>query len=240
MLTWTPQPNEERPRCPGEFLLPGQQQLHPLLMPKLPAEEEKLVKLAASCNDEAFCSLRDRYRQHLRVLVSRYAPTPADREDVYSEIIARLLADNKRALCNWEPIAPFGAYLTTIAVRHCLSWLDRRRRTPDTVALSSGDPDSDERELLQSMIAGDDAYEPESIIARRERREFVHAALLELSDSDRLVLALRFDQGMSGPEIGRALGITPGAARQRIFKALRRLSAVLEQSDNDIIPGAAQ
>jgi len=202
-------------------------------MADLQTDEEKLVELAANCDDDAFCELRDRYRQHLRVLVARYAPSPADREDIFSEIIARLLADRKKALRKWEPIAPFGAYLTTIAVRHCLSWLDRRSRTPNTFALSAHDTDADEQALLQGIIPGDEADQPEHILTRRERRDMVHRCLMELSDSDRLVLALRFDQEMTGPEIGRALGITPGAARQRIFKALRRLAAILDASEHD-------
>ncbi len=196
-------------------------------------EERKLVKRAANCDDDAFCAVRDRYEQHLRVLVARYAPTRTDREDMYSEIIARLLADDKRALRMWEPIAPFGAYLTTIAIRHCLSWLDRHSRTPSTVTLSAGTENGDERELLQELIAGERSDNPEHVIARRERREMMHEALMELSDSDRLVLALRYDQAMSGPEIGESLGITPNAARQRIYKALQRLAAILEEREPD-------
>ncbi|MBD3291697.1 MAG: sigma-70 family RNA polymerase sigma factor [Armatimonadia bacterium] len=203
-------------------------------MAEILTDEEKLVKLAASCDDDAFCELRDRYQQHLRVLVARYAPSAADREDLFSEIVARLLADHKKALRRWEPIAPFGAYLTTIAVRHCLTWLSNRSRTPNTVTLSAHAPDADEHGLLQGLIAGDEDQQPERVLAHHERRRAMNECLMQLSDSDRLVLALRFDQGMTGPEIGRALGITPGAARQRIFKALRRLATILEDSDHDL------
>ena len=200
-------------------------------MAKPTAEEQKLVELAASCDDEAFCTLRDRYQQHLRVLVARYTPSSADREDLYAEIIGRLLADRKKVLREWKPIAPFAAYLTTIAVRHCLSWLDRVSRRPHTVRLSANADDAEEHELLQALISGDESEQPEQMIARRERRDFMHQALMQLSDSDRLVLALRFEQSMSGPEIGRSLGISPGAARQRIFKALQRLGGVLGDHD---------
>ncbi|GEM_PF-4699153 len=190
-------------------------------------DEERLVRRAAQSDDEAFCTLRDRYRQHLRVLVARYAPTPADADDMYAEIIARLLADNKKALRQWRPIAPFSAYLTAIAVRHCMSWLERNSRRPETVELHFPDADAGERQLLHELIEGDADERPDRQFAHREQREAMAFALTELSQSDRLVLALRFDQGMSGPEIGRALGISPGAARQRIFKALRRLQARL-------------
>lgn len=202
------------------------------LMIRISRNETRLVELAASCDDEAFCALCDSYRQHLRVLVARYAPTRADREDIYAEIVARLLADRKRALRNWKPIAPFAAYLTTIAIRHCLNWLEQRSRTPSTLMLSAG---ADTDDLLEDLIAAGEEHNPEQVLARRECRQQMHEALLELSAGDRLVLALRFEQGMSGPEIGRALGITPGAARQRIFKALRRLGRIVRERDEGAI-----
>ncbi len=195
------------------------------------SEEDRLVERAANCDNDAFCALLDRYRQHLRVLVARYAPTRTDLDDMHAEIVARLLADRKRALRMWKPIAPFAAYLTTISVRHCLNWLERNSRRPQTVLLSAGDPHAGEREMLQELIEGDDDGRPDRLVVRHERRDAMARALMELSHSDRLVLALRFDQGMTGPEIGRALGITPGAARQRIFKALRRLAAVIAERD---------
>ncbi len=196
------------------------------------SEEDRLVQRAAQSDDEAFCILRDRYRQHLRVLVARYAPNPADADDMYAEIIARLLADNKRALRQWRPVAPFSAYLTAIAVRHCLSWLERNSRRPSTVELHFADPETNEREMLQEIIECDAAERPDRVLAQREQRVAIATALMELSERDRLVLALRFDQGMSGPEIGRALGISAGAARQRIFKALRRLNGVLSSGED--------
>ena len=173
------------------------------------------------------CAVR-RYRQHLRVLVAR-SPHSRRPEDIYAEIVARLLM-NASARCNWKPIA-FAAY-STIAIRHCLNWLEQRSRTPSTLMLSAG---ADTDDLLEDLIAAGEEHNPEQVLARRECRQQMHEALLELSAGDRLVLALRFEQGMSGPEIGRALGITPGAARQRIFKALRRLGRIVRERDEGAI-----
>jgi len=198
--------------------------------------EELLIERAAGCDDDAFCELCDRYQHHLRGLIAHYAPTPADLDDIYAEIIAKLLANNKRALRNWKPVAPFVAYLTTIAVRHCLNWLERKSRDPRTIVLTSADPNTDGRAMLQEVIAGDEQHLPDRILAQRADRATMRRALMRLSDSDRLVLALRFDQGMTGPEIGRALGISSGAARQRIFKALRRLAKVLAERDEEEFP----
>jgi len=48
-----------------------------------------------------------------------------------------------------------------------------------------------------------------------------------LSVRDRLVLKLRFAEGLSGPAIAEALSISHNAANLAVLKALRRLERIL-------------
>lgn len=204
-------------------------------MERLPQAETELVQRAANCDDEAFCALRDRYARHLRMIIARYAADPEDREDLLSEITAKLLEDDRRVLRAWQPIAPFGAFLTAIAVRHCLAWLDRKNTRSEHVArLQPAAEDADVADILERLIPADDKVQPEAAVIRRDRQETLHGFIMQLSDSDRLVLSLRFGEGMSGPAIARLLGISRGAARQRIYKALRRLAAIINQHDAEL------
>jgi hypothetical protein len=59
---------------------------------------------------------------------------------------------------------------------------------------------------------------------KEKRLETLGAALAELSESERIVLNLRFGEGMSVDEISRAWGATPTLIRSSYWKALRRLS----------------
>ncbi|MEA3402385.1 MAG: sigma-70 family RNA polymerase sigma factor [Armatimonadota bacterium] len=202
-------------------------------MQDLPENEVKLVRLAAAGDDDAFCALRDRYARHLRLLIARYAPDPEDRRDLFSEIIARLLHNDKRALRAWEPRAPFAAYLTTIAVRHCIAWLGRRRGLRERIA--DLQPSGEEGGGLEDTVAAGPEAEPDAALERLTTRKAVHDAVMQLSDSDRLVLAMRFADGLTGAAIAKVLGITHGAARQRIYKALRRLADICEKLDDDLL-----
>jgi len=195
--------------------------------------ETNLVRRAASCDDEAFCMLRDRYAQHLRLLVARYAANHDDREDLYAEIVARLLDRDRRALRFWEPIAPFGGYLTTIAIRHCAGWLKRQKRSGQTTLGLLPEGGDDAAGVLGELAAADPRDEPQSVVARREAAQELRDAISQLSDSDQLVLALRFREEMAGPTIARALGISHGAVRQRIFKALRRLRRIVTEGPTE-------
>ena len=202
---------------------------------RLPSAEPALVRLAASCDNDAFCALRDSYEGHLRRIVARHARERADREDLLADITAKLLHDRKRVLRLWRPIAPFAAYLTTVAVRHCLNWASRRSAHDDRTILASQFSEEPRPGLLERIIADEVGGQPEEIAARGEEREMLHTALMGLSDSDRLVLALRFGDGMSGAAVASTLGISQGAARQRVFKALRRLSTVVAEQGHDFV-----
>ncbi|NSW58126.1 MAG: sigma-70 family RNA polymerase sigma factor [Armatimonadetes bacterium] len=199
----------------------------------LPSDEAELVETAAACDDRAFCALMDCHRRPLRIIVSRYADNREDRTDLEADVVATLLEDRKRALRAWRPIAPFAAYLTTIATRRCLRWLRARQRLDaQTVPLLylPGEAKEDGFEHLAAL----DVQDLDELAQSRQIYEAVERALDTLPAPDRLVLQLRFEQGMNGPAIARALGIRDGAARKRIFTALRRLAAALRELSPDL------
>lgn len=198
----------------------------------LPADETELVRLAASCDDEAFSALVDLFGRCVRNVIARFTTDPDDSEDLYSEIVARLLDGNKRALRAWEPRAPFAAYLTTIAARHCLDWSRSRGRLPD-IPLPPAEEDDSVTDLIERVAEAPAGAEPQTRIEKRELQTVLHHALQRLCAEDRLVLYFRFEQELPGKQIAHLMGCSPGAARQRLFRALRRLQAELE----DLSPG---
>ncbi|MFP4250021.1 MAG: RNA polymerase sigma factor [Armatimonadota bacterium] len=188
---------------------------------RLPSDETELVRLAASCSESAFCELIDRFDRCITSVVNRYASRPMDREDLRSEIVAKLLFREKRALRSWKPTASFASYLSTIAARHCMDWLRRRGSLP--TARPTGEAGGSPDVLLEEIISAGNGADPHHCLEACRRRQTVCRAFDELSSSDRLVLYLRFDQELSGVEIAGLLGITHGAARQRLFRAVSRL-----------------
>ena len=76
-------------------------------------------------------------------------------------------------------------------------------------------------ELADRLLA--DNTDPADAAVRRERREQVRTALGRLASVDREVLALRFLERLSTAETAEVLGLSPGAVRLRVMRALDRL-----------------
>lgn len=68
---------------------------------------------------------------------------------------------------------------------------------------------------------------PEERLLRREDAGRLLAALARLSAKDREIVALRYGTGLTTEEVAAALGIREAAARTRLWRALRRLRAVI-------------
>lgn len=196
---------------------------------RVPADEVRLVKTAAACSEEATATLLQRFRGAICHAISRFAATPTDREDLHSEVVMRLLSDDKRALRHWQPHAPFAAYVSSIAAHHCIDWLRGEGRLPphaeDTAALGH----TSVVDFLEETMPAPSGN-PEEALDQAQFRQAVADALQELSADDRLILYMRYEQESTGVEIASALGISHVAARQRIYRALRRLENTLDDS----------
>ena len=82
------------------------------------------------------------------------------------------------------------------------------------------------RQLAYQLLAG--GTSPSRRLIRQEQRQRVRSALAELAAPDREVLVMRHLEQMETPEIAAALGISEGAVRNRQYRALVRLRALLE------------
>ena len=79
------------------------------------------------------------------------------------------------------------------------------------------------------------ATTPTQAVQREELRARVHAALEELDEVDREIVALRHFEGLSNEEAAAELAIEPAAASKRFVRALVRLRPALE----GLAPGSA-
>ncbi len=75
----------------------------------------------------------------------------------------------------------------------------------------------------------DTATSPLSRIARQDRHEILHQAMLRLDDNDRAILELRHEEGLGNGECAELLGISEKAASLRHVRALKRLKDILAE-----------
>jgi RNA polymerase sigma-70 factor (ECF subfamily) len=70
------------------------------------------------------------------------------------------------------------------------------------------------------------------VIASTQRRRAVREALAELSEEQREALVLARYHGMPYAEIARTLGISVGAVKTRIFRAVESLKARFSEGES--------
>lgn len=89
------------------------------------------------------------------------------------------------------------------------------------------DPDR----VLIGMLAAPASDAPQERALSAEVSERLAAACMRLADKDRLVLGLRFGEGLDGQAIAQAIGTTRPLANLAVFRALRRLERALDTED---------
>lgn len=75
---------------------------------------------------------------------------------------------------------------------------------------------------------------PDTVVVRREQDREVLDALRSLKTSDTEILMLSAWEGLSAPEIAIALGVSTGAAEQRLHRAKRRLVQALMAEKGEV------
>jgi len=105
------------------------------------------------------------------------------------------------------------SWIVKIARRTCARRLEMRTRRRGLLALVHGGEAAPDR--------------PDEVVLARDSGQTVRAALEELRPSQREVLVLRYEAGLSFREIADACGIDEPTARKRASRALQRLRELL-------------
>jgi RNA polymerase sigma-70 factor (ECF subfamily) len=154
-----------------------------------------------------FGELARRHRPLLLGLVRRLlGPAAAfEPEDIVQDVLLKAY----RKLDSLRDPERFRPWLVSLCLNHARS--HGRRRSVEERALP--------------RLARLDSYTEVSTEAleRQERREQIAAALGSLAEEARMVVTMRYLEGMSSVEIGRALDLTPEAVRMRLSRAMRAL-----------------
>jgi len=138
-----------------------------------------------------------------------------DTEDIASEVLVQLIADDSKALRSFRGQASLSTYLTVIARRICVHELTRRQAVRDSIQRGDVAPIGD--------IAQDDVAAAKAI----EKLEDVDALLRQLSGKPREVVRLFYLEGRSYEEISTELDLpvnSIGAMLTRAREKLRELS----------------
>jgi RNA polymerase sigma-70 factor (ECF subfamily) len=178
-------------------------------------EESALAARAAAGDHDAYAAL---VRPH-EAVAYRVAVAITGRSAGAQEAVQNAHLKAYRSLRRFRAGAAFRPWLLRIVVNEAHNVRRSERRHERLAA----------RAAERAETAG--TASDEGMLVREEVAAVLRA-LGRLSDSDRLVVALRYFAELSDAEAAELAGTTPGAYRVRLVRARRRLQALLEEDDD--------
>ena len=154
-------------------------------------------------------------------------------EDDARECIQEAFLQVFKSIDRFEARASLGSWLHRIVVNAALMKLRSRASRPETL-VDDLTPEFDETGSRVEERAH--LLPAETILARRETREYVRGAIARLPDRYRAVLVLRDIEGYDTDESGRLLGMTPTAVRTSLHRARAALKRILEPTMRGEVP----
>ena len=171
-------------------------------------DDRRLLERIRRGDTDGAAELFERYSSAILRFTDRLLSDRALAEEVTQEVFVKVIS---RAY-QYDGRAEVSSWLFAIAANACR---DRRRRDRRaTVVPLDGLPEPTAR--------GDGI---ETALLDRERRESVRRALAALSEEQREALVLARYHGMPYAEIAGVLGISVGAVKTRIFRAVETLKS---------------
>jgi RNA polymerase sigma-70 factor (ECF subfamily) len=177
-------------------------------------DERAIVAAVLSGDRDAFRILVDRESAAVVRACHRVLGDLTEAEDVAQETFVIAY----RSLATWRGDGPFGAWLARIALRLAIRQAARRK----TVTWVRPAPGEDHDDRLNALPAGGGS-DPEGIALRGERQRSVRAAVAQLDEPYREVVALRFFAERSLDEIATITGRPLGTVKTHLHRGLIRL-----------------
>lgn len=186
-------------------------------------EEDELITLVQKGDKASFEKLVLENQKRVYNLALRMVGNEEDAFDMSQE--AFIKAYNSIAFFRGD--SKFSVWLYRLTTNVCLDFLRSEGRKPHN-SLSYISEDNEEKEIE----IPDDRFSPETIVEKTELREAVNRGLLSLPKDYRAVLLLREIDGLSYEEIADTLSLEVGTVKSRIFRARKRLCAILVADGN--------
>lgn len=180
--------------------------------------EAAVVAQVLAGDRDAFRALVDAHSRSIFNLAYRMTGNQEDADEVVQETFLRAY----KSLDKFELRSKFSTWVYRIAVNRCLDMLEKKKITGDYTI--SDDPDPEEHTVqVPSAEAG-----PERRLLSREANEKIAAAMKLLTPTERIAFTLRHMEGQSIEEISRTLKVKENAAKNTIFRAVKKLRVNLE------------
>jgi RNA polymerase sigma-70 factor (ECF subfamily) len=176
---------------------------------------ELALAAAAPTEPAAFGMLYDHYFPKVYRYIRYRVGDPATADDLTAQVFERAFTKIK----SYRPdLAPFATWLFAIT-RHAVINASRHRRPH--VALGSQPEQPNLAPPLEEYVIAD------------EEKNRLLAAVADLPERERELIALKFGAGLTNREIAKLTGMKDGNVGVILFRTLRKLRNVLEAKEGD-------
>ena len=182
-------------------------------------EESRIIRAVLDGDTNQFEHLIRAYEKQIYTLCLRTLGDRQDAMDASQEAFFRAY----KALASFRGDSKFSVWLYRLASNVCLDMLRKRSRS-QTVSLT------EEEDAVLDIP--DERFCPQTELEKKQLRQTVRRGLLHLDPEFRQVLILREISGLSYEEIARVTGLEPGTVKSRIFRARKKLAAILMRDGN--------
>ena len=184
--------------------------------------DEALVRLVRSGEREMFSVLVDRYKRGITSFISASVRNPSDVADLAQDTFFRAYAH----LGTFNPaLGKFSTWLYHIARNVVRTHLGKSQRRPQNLEL----PEEQTLENTLPDLSLD--ADPAGGMLRSEAERELRAALAELPERTRTVLALRYFNGMEYQTIASTLGLSLGNVKTLIHRGKISLAQKMRERE---------
>jgi RNA polymerase sigma-70 factor (ECF subfamily) len=170
---------------------------------------EDVVERARGGDEAAFRAIVETYSRDVFRLAFRITGNEEDAEDAVQETFLRAY----QKLKGFESRSSLGTWLYRVTANSAIDVVRRNKRHENRRAPLEEDPPSQAAQ--------------EGAVFGSQLRDLLDSSLSGLSELERSAFALRHFQECTLAEVSEALGITVSAAKQALFRAVRKIRKTL-------------
>jgi RNA polymerase sigma-70 factor (ECF subfamily) len=172
---------------------------------------------------DRFALLVARQQRRAARIAYHFLRDPAEVDEAVQEAFVRVFTH----IGSYQEALPFEVWFTRILINNCL---DRRkaRRRRDRWMVAALDANADDRARVEAAPSRD--LSPEDHLLQGEQRRQLARALEALPERQRTVVSLCLYDDCSPREVSDITGMNQSTVRVHLFRALRKLRGLLEDS----------
>ena len=189
-------------------------------------EERELITQARTGDARAFERLMHKYRRSVYYLIFRVVRNPEDAEDLTQETFIKAFG----SIARFDPKFAFSTWLFKIATNNSIDFI--RRKKMQTLSIDAPSAQEDSPASLLQIV--DTALTPNEQMLKKERKEYLQAAIEQLPPRYRQLIELRYYKEYSYEEVTQAMGLPLGTVKAQLHRARELLTELLSMMGKNL------